>query len=107
MGELPAILPSAAAAHPFAAGAIEPRAAAPCDGCAPVQFTPRDIAQRDITRWTGIRADAVEIVRREPFEFELDASCHLLIMAERGERDDGETEVEGLPKSTRRELTGR
>jgi AraC family transcriptional regulator len=31
----------------------------------------------------------------------------MLIMAERGERDDGETMVEGLPKSTLREFSGR
>jgi AraC family transcriptional regulator len=106
MRELPPEFASAVAANPFAAVAAEPRKAA-CGGCAPVQFIPSDIAQRDITRWNGIEADTVEIVRREPFEYQLKASCHLLIMAERGERDDGETVVEGLPKSTRREFGGR
>ncbi len=81
--------------------------AAPCEGCAPVQFTPSDIAHREVTRWNGIKADTVEIVRREPYEYRLQGSCHLLIMAERGARDDGETEVEGLPTSTRREFGGR
>jgi AraC family transcriptional regulator len=90
-----------------AGAAIEPRM--PLSGltCAPVQFTPADIAQRDITRWNGIAADAVTVTRREPYEFQLRASCHLLIMAERGERDDGETLIEGLPKSTRRKFSGR
>ena len=82
-------------------------AAAPCEGCAPVRFTPPDIVQRDIVRWNGVKTDMVEIVRREPYEYRLQASCHLLIMAERGERDDGETTVDGLPTSTRREFSGR
>jgi AraC family transcriptional regulator len=87
--------------------AIEPRMPLSGITCAPVQFTPADIAQRDITRWNGIAADAVTVTRREPYEFQLRASCHLLIMAERGERDDGETLIEGLPKSTRRKFSGR
>jgi AraC family transcriptional regulator len=106
MAELSPDLPSTVAANPFVGLAAVPRKA-PCDGCAPVQFTPSDIVHRDITRWNGIEADTVEMVRREPFQYRLKASCHLLVMAERGERDDGETLVEGLPKSTRRDLSGR
>ncbi|HEY1543475.1 MAG TPA: AraC family transcriptional regulator [Xanthobacteraceae bacterium] len=75
--------------------------------CAPVEFTPSDIAQRDITRWNGIATDSVAVMRREPYEYRLHAACHLLVMAERAERDDGETLVDGLPKSTRRKLSGR
>ncbi|HUI97909.1 MAG TPA: AraC family transcriptional regulator [Xanthobacteraceae bacterium] len=51
--------------------------------------------------------DHVEIVRREPYEYGSSSACHLLIMAERGARDDGETEVEGLPASTLRDFSGR
>jgi len=105
MSELSPIA-SRAAADRFAAGGGEPRDLASCGGCAPVQFTPSDIAQREITRWNGIATDHVEIVRCEPFEYRLKASCHLLIMTERGERADGETTVEGLPTSTVRKLDG-
>ena len=42
--------------------------------------------------------------RLEPFEYEFRASCHLLIVSERAERDDGETIVDGLPKSRLREF---
>lgn len=80
---------------------------APTVTCTPVEFTPSDIARREITRWTGIKMDRVEIVRREPFEYGASSACHLLIMVERGERDDGETLVEGLPKSTLRDVSGR
>ncbi len=94
--------PAAAAAAARAA-----QIATPCEGCAPVQFTPSDIAQRDVTHWTGIEAERIALVRREPYEYRLKTSCHLLVMAERAERDDGETEVEGLPTSTLRKFSGR
>jgi AraC family transcriptional regulator len=80
---------------------------APGIACSPVEFSPSDIARHDITRWNGIKMDAVEIVRREPYEYGAMSACHLLIMAERGERDDGETLVEGLPRSTLRDFSGR
>ena len=65
-----------------------------------VQFTPSDIARRHITTWNGLQTDAVEVVRREPFHVAFRSVRHLLIMCERAEREDGETVVEGLPKST-------
>jgi AraC family transcriptional regulator len=91
----------------IAAHAHLPHDAAPCDGCQPVQFTPSDIAQRNVAHWTGIDAESIELVRREPYEYQLKSSCHLLVMAERAERDDGETQVEGLPVSTLRNFSGK
>jgi AraC family transcriptional regulator len=55
--------------------------------------------------WNGVQTDTVEVVRREPFEYGFRPSRHLLIMSESGERDDGETVVEGPPKSTLHELS--
>jgi len=102
MGELPPVVSSAGALA--AAKSFVPL---PGIACAPVRFTPSDIARRDVARWNGIAVDTVAMTRQEPYEFSLQASCHLLIMAERGERDDGETLVEGLPTSTRRKFSGR
>jgi len=93
-------------AHAVGANVPVARSTAPCDGCVPVQYTPSDIAQRDVTRWSGIDAETIELVRREPYEYELRSSCHLLVMLERAERDDGETQVEGLPTSTLRNVSG-
>jgi AraC family transcriptional regulator len=93
-------------ANAVAANALVPHAATACDGCAPVRLTPADIAQRDVAHWTGIDAETIALVRREPYEYQLKTACHLLIMAERGERDDGETQVEGLPTSTLRKFSG-
>jgi AraC family transcriptional regulator len=69
-----------------------------------VQITPHDIARRRLANWGVIQADAVKVTRRETFEDAFQARRHLLIAYERAERDDGETHIEGLPKSTLREF---
>jgi len=53
-------------------------------------FPRRTIARRRLTTLDAIQADAVEVIRREPYEYEFNAPCHMLIMSERQERDDGE-----------------
>jgi AraC family transcriptional regulator len=69
-----------------------------------VDISPPDIACRRQTTWGAIQADNVRITRRETFECGFQARRHLLIAYERAERDDGETLIEGLPKSTLREF---
>jgi AraC family transcriptional regulator len=58
-----------------------------------------------VTTLDAIQVDAVEVIRREPYEYGFKLSCHMLIMSEHQERDDGETLLEGLPKSTLREFS--
>jgi AraC family transcriptional regulator len=70
-----------------------------------VQICPADIVRRHKAAWNGVRADTIELTRREPFEYRFRAPQHLLIMTERASRDDGETLVQGLPKSTQREYS--
>jgi AraC family transcriptional regulator len=69
-----------------------------------VEITPPDIVRRRLANWGAIEADAVRVTRRETFEYGFQARRHLLIAYERAERDDGETLIEGLPKSTLREF---
>jgi len=69
-----------------------------------VDISPPDIARRRLATWGAIQADNVRITRRETFEYGFQARRHLLIAYERAERDDGETLIEGLPKSTLREF---
>jgi AraC family transcriptional regulator len=102
----PSLSATSSVATAVAADALVPGAASACDGCAPVRFTPADIAQREVAHWTGIDAESIAMVRREPYEYRLESSCHLLVMAEHAERDDGETRVEGLPPSTLRKFSG-
>src|SRR5262249_22671337 len=72
----------------------------PVTGVPFVAFAPRSIVRHRTADWSAIRADNVEVVRHEAFDYEFMAtSRHLLIVSERGERYDGESFVEGLPKS--------
>jgi AraC family transcriptional regulator len=69
-----------------------------------VAISPTDIARRRLANWGTIQADNVRVTRRETFEDRFQAQRHLLIAYERAERHDGETLIEGLPKSTLREF---
>jgi AraC family transcriptional regulator len=72
-----------------------------------VELSPPDIARRRLANWGAIQADNVRVTRRETFEYSFQGRRHLLIAYERAERDDGETLIEGLPKSTLREFNCR
>ncbi len=69
-----------------------------------VTITPTDVAKRQSAAWRGIAADVVQLTRQEHFEYGYCAPRHLLIAAERGERREGETFIEGLPRSTRHDF---
>ena len=72
-----------------------------------VDFAPPELINRQYTEWQGLRADVVTAVRKNPFDYTFNSPQHLLIAAEQSEREDGETLVEGLPRSTLRNLSGR
>ena len=72
-----------------------------------MKFTSAEIAGIDPPHGTEYASNSVEITRRERFDYGFKAPAHLLIAAERAERDDGETLVEGLPRSTLRSYSGR
>ena len=67
-----------------------------------VDVSPPDVVRRYTAGGVGIRSDTIQVIRREPYEYRYKGPCHLLIMSERQERDDGETLVEGLAKSNLR-----
>jgi AraC family transcriptional regulator len=69
-----------------------------------VEISPPDIVRRRLTSWGAIQAETVRVTRRETFEYRFQARRHLLIAYERAERHEGETLIEGLPKSTSREF---
>jgi AraC family transcriptional regulator len=75
-----------------------------CSVPSTVEISPPDIARRRLTNWGAIQADTVRVTRRETFEYRFQARRHLLIAYERAERHEGETLIEGLPKSTLREF---
>ena len=74
-----------------------------------VTMAPADIATRQAAIWRGLAADVVQVTRLERFEYGLRVPSdrpplHLLIASEQAERRNGETLVEGLPRSTRHEF---
>jgi AraC family transcriptional regulator len=70
-----------------------------------VDYSPSEIVRRHSVAWAGLLVETVQVMRDKPFEYGFRAPCHLLIAAELGERYDGETLVEGLPRSTLRDFT--
>src|SRR5260221_11916451 len=70
-----------------------------------VDFSPSEIVRRHSAEWSGLQVETVQVVRHTPFEYGFRAPCHLLIAAELAERYDGETFVEGLPRSSLRDFT--
>jgi AraC family transcriptional regulator len=70
-----------------------------------VEFSPAEIVKRQTAHWRGLWVETLQITSREPFEYRFKERYHLLIAAEQAARYDGETLVEGLPKSTRRDFS--
>src|SRR6266481_1636900 len=70
-----------------------------------VDFSPPEIVRRHSAAWSGLHVETVQVMRHTPFECGFWGPCHLLIAAQLGERHDGETFVEGLPRSTLRDCT--
>jgi AraC family transcriptional regulator len=68
-----------------------------------IAVTPPAIAQRQSADWGLVQPEQVETIRHEPFDCEFKGSRHLLIATECAERLDGESIVDGLPRSNRRE----
>jgi len=76
-------------------------------GMAHVAVSPPVITQRQSAYWGLVQPDQVDVIRHESFEYEFKGLRHVLIASERAERHDGETIVDGLPRSTCREWNGK
>jgi AraC family transcriptional regulator len=88
--------------------ALAPRPARPIpdlESRSLVDISPPEIVKRHSKAWSGLYVETVQVTRHTPFEYGFRAPCHLLIAAELAERYDGETFVEGLPRSTLRDFT--
>jgi len=70
-----------------------------------VEVHPADIVKRHVVTWDGMAAEIVHATRRERMEFRFRGTRHLLVLCEQGVRSDGDTFVEGLPRSTLRDVT--
>jgi AraC family transcriptional regulator len=70
-----------------------------------VDFRPAGIFRRQIAAWPGLGGEFTCTLRREPFEVEYNGAWHLLIAYESAQRFDGETIIDGLPRSTLRDIS--
>jgi AraC family transcriptional regulator len=69
-----------------------------------VEISPPDIVKRRTVTMDGMTAEVVQATSRERMEFRFRAPLHLLAICEQGTRSDGDTYVEGLPRSTLRDV---
>ena len=69
-----------------------------------VDIAPREIAARRAKRGDGMAAEIVQTIRQERIDIRFHAPVHLLVIVEEGVRTAGESSVEGLPRSTLRDL---
>jgi AraC family transcriptional regulator len=70
-----------------------------------VEIRPADGVKRHTVKWDGMAAEIVQATQRQRMEFRFRGTRHLLAVCEQGVRSDGDTFVEGLPRSTLRDLT--
>src|SRR5258708_22583782 len=69
-----------------------------------VEIAPRGIATRRGKCGDGLCAEIVQTIRQERIDIRFRAPVHLLVIVEEGVRAAGESSVEGLPRSTLRDL---
>jgi AraC family transcriptional regulator len=67
-----------------------------------VEIYPSDVVSRRVMTWPGMTAESVQSTSQGRIQFRFRAPIHLLVAYEEGERRDGESFVEGLPRSTLR-----
>ena len=69
-----------------------------------VRISPPEVVTRRTVTGHRIAAESVQSASRNRVQYRFRAAMHLLVMYEKGERRNGETFVEGLPRSTLRSL---
>jgi AraC family transcriptional regulator len=67
-----------------------------------VEISPADAVRRRAMTWNGVAAESVQLSANQSVKYSFHAPVHLLVAYESGERSDGETFVEGMPRSTLR-----
>jgi len=69
-----------------------------------VEIFPADAVKRRAVSWDGMTVEIVQATQSERTEYRFNGPRHLLAVYEQGERREGETFVDGLPRSTRRDF---
>jgi AraC family transcriptional regulator len=69
-----------------------------------VEISPPDIVKHRSVAWDGLTAEIVQATRNDRIEYRFKAERHLLAVYDQGMRREGQTYVEGLPRSSLRDL---
>jgi len=69
-----------------------------------VGIFPSDTVTRRRLAWDGMAIEVVQAIGHDKVEFRFRAPLHLLVAYEEGVRGNGETLIEGLPRSTLRDV---
>src|SRR5215831_19838070 len=69
-----------------------------------VGIFPSDAVTRRRLAWDGMAIEVAHTIGHDKVEFRFRAPVHLLVAYEEGTREDGETLIEGLPRSTLRDV---
>ena len=69
-----------------------------------VEIFPSDAVTRRRLAWNGMAIEVVQALTHDKVEFRFRGSLHLLVAYEEGIRSNGETLIEGLPRSTLRDV---
>jgi len=72
-----------------------------------IWFSPNDMIKRRAKSWGGIEAVTLQANRLAALEYGHKSSRHVLMVAERGVREDGETSISGIETSTLHDYSGR
>ena|ERR1700719_1795672 len=70
-----------------------------------VEIFPAHSVKRRRVTWHGMAGEIVQATKHDKIEIRFHAPVHLLAACERGAREEGDTFVEGLPRSTLRDFT--
>jgi AraC family transcriptional regulator len=70
-----------------------------------VEILPSNIVKRCAVELDGVTIEVVQVLTHDEVKFRYHAPFHLLVAYEEGVRRDGETFVDGSPRSTLRDLT--
>jgi AraC family transcriptional regulator len=82
-----------------------PRADQPAALCAPtVNIAPHRTVSRSGAMWRGMGIELVKAAAQERMDYTFHSSSHLLVAYQQGLRRDGESYVDGLPRSTLRDV---
>jgi AraC family transcriptional regulator len=72
-----------------------------------LRISPPEAALRQKGTWGALAGETVRITETEPFEASFCGATHLLIATEFGARHEGETYIEGLPRSPLHDTGGK